>query len=810
MEEMNSHGPTTVVSKGVDKIQKILSSKKEQQEENTIVEVEKSDVNNNNNNNNASILESTSPPQNSPSPTKKAPSRLSLWKNKKKQRKVSSKIYPEEFVKDEKPLPSIKQEEKKEEKPLPSIIKQEEKKEEKPLPSIKQEEIQTRTTLSPSSSSFNTPVPKKKIIKENVIDSDVKTNVETKTIIDNSNVKTTRKTIVTTTTTTTTTTTEHVVEHDTLLKENDGRQETEVTPRNNKSNRNGNEINKEARKKRSLGYIKRRKQRSMYGQILRMQKWRKYQCILVLLSWVVNIAQNTYAWHTNYTINAFDVQYVCSDFHSTNYHKSNCIDGDKIGIPRAYPIKYNLPTVNALRGAGTMLTFMIIYVVYKFQQEEIYYDKINHPEVTVHMNMFNSNRIIPFVIECMLTIGHVPPFIEEILAVIYSPDQQTPFMLVFLTSLPFIRFYVLFVYLYYLSDLHSQEGEFISKLTNLSFTSSSAYKFIYLWNPQLCLALLSSICMGVGGFIVYVSEGWYCAWKPEQYCKDLNGKIFKTPYLHILDAIWLKMLTLTAIGYGRITPATTVAKFACVVSAIVGRLSISAMTANVLQLTGLLELEERAHNYTIKCCRESAMQHTASRVIQACWRWYKVQKKSFKWNYETYKVINTDFQIKQTRIYHRESHAPFILRVKLFDRISQMRQARLKQRRRRIDHAGTIHELDMSRKANFILQETARKFVRSQHLITHVLGQKKSKDAFRGAIYVRTDVGPKWLNRVVKKIRHFGNVLDKKTEEVSMKRIALEYMGMLNQSRTGGSPSSAHANPVTSNGTSKKTLMRVE
>ena len=111
------------------------------------------------------------------------------------------------------------------------------------------------------------------------------------------------------------------------------------------------------------------------------------------------------------------------------------------------------------------------------------------------------------------------------------------------------------------------------------------------------------------------------------YCTTEYGKLYKTPYLHVLDAVWLKVLTLTAIGYGRIVPHTSISKFICIVTAIVGRLLISAITANVLQMTGLLELEERTHNFVIKCQREAKMKEAAANVIATSWRYFKTKRK---------------------------------------------------------------------------------------------------------------------------------------------------------------------------------------
>ena len=114
----------------------------------------------------------------------------------------------------------------------------------------------------------------------------------------------------------------------------------------------------------------------------------------------------------------------------------------------------------------------------------------------------------------------------------------------------------------------------------------------------------------------------------------------------------------------------------------------------------------------------------------------------------------------------------------------------------------------MSRKGSFVLQEISNKFVNAQNLITNVLGQKKSKHAYRGALYVYTDVGPKWLNKIVKKIKEFGKTVDKKTDELSMKRKQLQYMELLNISR-GNSPSNSPNTHSSKSSTNNKKMAQM-
>ena len=140
----------------------------------------------------------------------------------------------------------------------------------------------------------------------------------------------------------------------------------------------------------------------MFAQIQLIQKWRKYQCIFVILSWLVNIAQNSVTWYSNFTDAAENVQFVCDDFHSTNYHISNCDRSNKIGVPKAFPPTRGLPEANFLRGIGTILTMLILYCAYKFRKEGIFYDKINHPELTVHMDIYNSGRMRSFMVEVFI------------------------------------------------------------------------------------------------------------------------------------------------------------------------------------------------------------------------------------------------------------------------------------------------------------------------------------------------------------------------------------------------------------------------
>ena len=336
---------------------------------------------------------------------------------------------------------------------------------------------------------FSTPLqPRKKGLEEKIVDTDKKRNVETSTIVDDiTGVKTTKTTIVkTTTTTTTTTTTEHII--DTPTRRNIEKKEETETKLDTAKERERIAI----RRKRSDEYYRKRKKRNMFAQIQLIQQWRKYQCIFVILSWLVNIAQNSITWYSNFTDAIENVQFVCDDFHSTNYHISNCDRSNKIGVPKAFPPTRGLPEANFLRGIGTLLTMLILYCAYKFRKEGIFYDKINHSELTVHMDIYNSGRMRSFMVEVLLSVGHLPPYIEDILKLLPGDRRETsPFIFVILTSLPFLRFYVLFLYLYYLSRMHSGEGEFISKLTNLKFGySSTSLKLIYLWSPKLCFRII--------------------------------------------------------------------------------------------------------------------------------------------------------------------------------------------------------------------------------------------------------------------------------------------------------------------------------
>ena len=86
--------------------------------------------------------------------------------------------------------------------------------------------------------------------------------------------------------------------------------------------------------------------------------------------------------------------------------------------------------------------------------------------------------------------------------------------------------------------------------------------------------------------------------------------------------------------------------------------------------------------------------------------------------------------------------------------------------------------------------------------------KKKSKHAYRGALYVYTDVGPKWLNKIVKKIKEFGKTVDKKTDEVSMKRKQLQYMELLNISR-GNSPSNSPNTHSSKSSTNNKKMAQM-
>ncbi len=113
-----------------------------------------------------------------------------------------------------------------------------------------------------------------------------------------------------------------------------------------------------------------------------------------------------------------------------------------------------------------------------------------------------------------------------------------------------------------------------------------------------------------------------------------------------------------------------------------------------------------------------------------------------------------------------------------------MRKARLMRRRRRIDHAGSIYELDMSRKLNIILIKINGNLFKMGNLISKIIGKERAKKTYRGTLYVHTEAGPKWLQKFVEKVKKFGSSVNKEIDTIHTKRSSLEYMELIEQSRS--------------------------
>ena len=152
-------------------------------------------------------------------------------------------------------------------------------------------------------------------------------------------VKTTKTTIVkTTTTTTTTTTTEHII--DTPARRNIEKPQETETKLDQPKERERIAI----RRKDQMNITERGKSVTMFGQIQLIQQWRKYQCIFVILSWIVNIAQNSITWYSNFTDAIENVQFVCDDFHSANYHiNQTVIDPTRSACQKHFPQHMDCP-----------------------------------------------------------------------------------------------------------------------------------------------------------------------------------------------------------------------------------------------------------------------------------------------------------------------------------------------------------------------------------------------------------------------------------------------------------------------------------
>ena len=122
-----------------------------------------------------------------------------------------------------------------------------------------------------------------------------------------------------------------------------------------------------------------------------------------------------------------------------------------------------------------------------------YYNTVNRVMVLrsllpENVTFLTSQNLFPFLLEAVITAIHPFPGIESV-------STTDPMFLIVCNLAMFLRIYLIARALKYRSDLNSNNGRFISALTNVEFTSGFAIKTEVRQRPWSSIVVASSLLL---------------------------------------------------------------------------------------------------------------------------------------------------------------------------------------------------------------------------------------------------------------------------------------------------------------------------
>jgi hypothetical protein len=495
--------------------------------------------------------------------------------------------------------------------------------------------------------------------------------------------------------------------------------------------------------------------------------WRKVQLLLIVVGYALGMFANEFAWDRNKTVES---RTICSTKTVWVSRLEECPFEDDVVVGKAFPVTNQRNTINLLRAMNTLLSIMLVVSVRKFYWTLIGLEKLRWPKCTFYLTIGNSPWRYDCWIESAICILHCPPFIEEI------AGTKSPFWMVGLTLSQCFRLYSVVAVIYYMSRLHKEEGQQISHMCNIKFTTKKALKIMYNWNPLVASFGLYLMVLAAGGFMLMVADNWYCAWKPGDYChRKYEYRVQKEPFLSFSESVWICWLTFFGVGYGRSVPHSSYAKLVCVYVALMGKILVASITANILGATRLLELHERVHNFVTKWDKDAVRNSKAAKVIQRSWRYRQSLDAAFNWQPAKFTKKSSSGKKKEvTKLKYRSSHLPFILRMQLFDAIREWRQSRQACGRQRMDTSDTNYQLDLTRRSVFVLENFSKTFGKIVKTAEE-LGYEASAQILKGGVMVHSTHGPEWLKELAASMKSLEKKTSRVTSAVALAKAKVEY-----------------------------------
>lgn len=222
-------------------------------------------------------------------------------------------------------------------------------------------------------------------------------------------------------------------------------------------------------------------------------------------------------------------------------------------------------------------------------------------------SLLHSGHRYRLVLELILHIIHPIIWLNE-------SDTQVVFRI--LQMAIFIRLYFVANLAFLLSEAYQSRLEILEKNVELHSTGSGitlslALKMFYFSYPIIFTTILMVSTLAVLGFVMFLAER--------------NEQPLNTSFGSLENSYWFAFVTFTTVGYGDLVPKSLFGRIVAVIIATCGILITTILAGVITNLAAAGREQRFVAEYLERAQAAEQCRHSAARVIQAAFRYYRLR-----------------------------------------------------------------------------------------------------------------------------------------------------------------------------------------
>ena len=256
-------------------------------------------------------------------------------------------------------------------------------------------------------------------------------------------------------------------------------------------------------------------------------------------------------------------------------------------------------TGDVLKGIISLFTLVQLIMVTAYYYKQMERKKLRNP-LLAHLNLFTSSMRYSFLAELLVTIFHVPVFIDLMFPDRNDVDDRW-------NAFVIMRIYTAVRVVRDWSFLAGQGGKLAGAFSRVELNSSFVLKTFLFKHPGSAVAILLAVVSVVAGYAMYVFER---ASDAPDYA----------------SAIYLILVTMTTVGYGDVAPESIVGRLLAVIAAVLGLVVSALMVAVIHSRLHLTRHQNSIVTFLGARKLEHLLSHKAALSIQLAYRSRKLRK----------------------------------------------------------------------------------------------------------------------------------------------------------------------------------------